>query len=458
MIPAGDNSTVDFGRPRTTYWLAPGVHTLGTDRYAQIIPGEGASFIGGPGAVLDGMNRNVYAFGQTARHVAIRHLTIRNFGTGLDNFNEGVVNHDAADGWIIERNTISDNDGAGVFVGDDNVVRSNCLRNNGQYGLSAYSEDGVSGIEIDHNEIAGNNVDDWESRIEGCGCAGGAKLWEVAGAVITDNWIRDNHGVGLWGDTNNRDVLVAGNLFEGNDDEAFWYEASYNATIRYNTFVRNALVKGKRYASDGDDFPVAAVYLSEAGGDARVDGQPRIDISHNHFEDNWGGVTLWENADRFCGSPANTSTGSCTLGGSASPSTCVAPTIDSQPYYSDCRWKTQNVHVHDNEFWVDPAAIGCSATLYCARSAVVSNYGTFPSWSPYHGDAVQDAITFHQHNRWYRNDIRRTVALPGLRDRADARLVRLACGAVRAGRLELALLRDRRAAPISLRHGLVYRP
>ena len=48
------------------------------------------------------------------------------------------------------------------------------------------------------------------------------------------------------------------------------YEASYNARIRNNVFVRNA---PSRVASSpsGDNFPVAAVYLSEAGSDARVD-------------------------------------------------------------------------------------------------------------------------------------------------------------------------------------------
>ena len=29
--------------------------------------------------------------------------------------------------------------------------------------------------------------------------------------------------------------------------------------------------------------------------------------------DNWAGVVAWENADRFAGSPANTSTGNTTL-------------------------------------------------------------------------------------------------------------------------------------------------
>ena len=31
------------------------------------------------------------------------------------------------------------------------------------------------------------------------------------------------------------------------------------------------------------------------------------------FIDNWGGVILWENSNRFCNSPDNTSTGYCTL-------------------------------------------------------------------------------------------------------------------------------------------------
>lgn len=35
--------------------------------------------------------------------------------------------------------------------------------------------------------------------------------------------------------------------------------------------------------------------------------------------------------------------------------------------------------------------------------AVLSNYGTFPSWSPYQETVVQDAITFRQDNHWHSN-------------------------------------------------------
>ena len=39
VVPAGNNSSVDLEQAGKTYWFAPGVHTLGTGEYSQIIPG-----------------------------------------------------------------------------------------------------------------------------------------------------------------------------------------------------------------------------------------------------------------------------------------------------------------------------------------------------------------------------------------------------------------------------------
>jgi hypothetical protein len=132
VVPAGDNSTFDFNRPGVTFWFAPGVHTLGGELYGQIIAQPNTSYIGGPDAVIDGQNLNKYAFTKDVSGVTVRYLTIRNFGTGFDNNDEGVVNHDAGSDWVVEYNTISDNDGAGLFVGSGNVVRFNCHKDNGQ--------------------------------------------------------------------------------------------------------------------------------------------------------------------------------------------------------------------------------------------------------------------------------------------------------------------------------------
>ncbi|MEU7644889.1 right-handed parallel beta-helix repeat-containing protein [Streptomyces huasconensis] len=385
--------------PHTTFWLRPGKHRLAPDRYAQVIPKKGNRYLGAPGAVLDGRKTNQYAFGGTARDVTIRHLTVQRFVAPPD---EGVVNHDSADGWVIEHATIQYNSGAGLMAGARQRVRASCLRENGQYGMNAYKARGqISGLVVEGNEIVGNNTGDWERRRKGCGCTGGIKFWAVDGADVRGNWVHDNRGTGLWADTNNNDFRIEGNLLEANDGAALIYETSYNAVIRKNTIRRNNWVEGRRYADRGDTFPFATLYVSESGGEPRVKARTdKIEIHRNVLEDNWSGITLWENADRFCNSPANTSSGDCTLL-VKDTDRCARPAIARAPLYADCRWKTQRVDVHDNRFVLDKSTVDC--TVKCDRMAVLANYGTYPDWSPYQGERVARAITREQHNRWHDN-------------------------------------------------------
>ncbi|MGW3040382.1 right-handed parallel beta-helix repeat-containing protein [Kitasatospora sp. NPDC001159] len=385
--------------PNTTFWLRPGTHRLEPDRYAQVIPKDGDSYLGAPGAVLDGGKTNQYAFGGTAGDVAVRYVTVQGFVAPQ---NEGVVNHDSADGWVIEHATIQNNSGAGLMAGARQRVRANCLRGNGQYGLNAYKAGApVSDLVVEGNEITGNNTDDWERRQQGCGCTGGVKFWAVNGADVRGNWVHDNRGAGLWADTNNNDFRIEDNVLEANDGAALIYETSYNAVIRNNTIRRNNWVEGRRAADRGDNFPYPTVYLSESGGEPRVPARTdKIEIDRNVLEDNWSGITLWENADRFCNSPANTSSGVCTLL-VKNTDRCAQPTIATAPLYADCRWKTQRVDIHDNRFVLDPSVVGC--TVKCGLMAVLANYGTYPDWSPYKGEPVADAITGKQQNRWHDN-------------------------------------------------------
>src|SRR5262249_32638916 len=148
--------------PHTTFWFAPGVHTLGAGEFAQIIPGEGNVYIGAPGAIISGQGQNASAFTSSAPNVTIEYLTIQDFSS-----HEGqmVVNHDGAPGWIIKYNTIKDNLwGAGVGLGTDTVVSQNCLTNNGEYGFSSICESncdpvtgGPSNITLTDNEISFND-------------------------------------------------------------------------------------------------------------------------------------------------------------------------------------------------------------------------------------------------------------------------------------------------------------
>jgi len=399
-VDADLSAKTEANPPGTTFWLATGTHTLGTSEFGQVVPKDGNTYIGAPGAILDGRGVNRYAFTQQAENVTIKHLTVQGFEAPR---NEGVVNHDSGNGWVIEHNTIQNNGGAGMMAGARQVIRHNCLRDNGQYGINAYqADDGITDLVVERNEIAGNNTDNWELRTPGCGCTGGVKFWAVNGADVRGNWIHDNRGAGLWADTNNNDFLIEGNLIEGNDSEAIFYETSYNAIIRDNTIRNNAMVKGKRFADEGQRFPVAAIYLSEVGGEPLVPARTdRIEIHGNVLENNWSGITAWENADRFCNSPANTSGNDCTRLVPSIPQ-CSQPGISQPPLYDHCRWKTQRLDIHDNTFRFDPEVVGCAGGR-TGRMAILSNFGTYPDWSPYQGRVIQQSITFEQQNRWRSN-------------------------------------------------------
>jgi hypothetical protein len=419
VIHAGDDSDTALAhnwtiRPNTTYWFAPGRHTFGSGAYSQIAPANNDVFIGAPGAILDGQGDNHYAFTGAASNVTINYLTIENFGTGSsakhpsgDNGGQGVVNHDSGRGWVMKHLTVQYNAGAGVFVGTDGILSYSCLRDNGEYGFQGIGRTpgtfNATHLTINHNEVSGNNTWDWESKNGGCGCSGADKFWNVADVSLTDNYIHNNHGPGIWADTDNANFDVENNYVSSNDGEAVIYETSYNLRLAHNTFRRNALVDGPGL----DGFPDPAVYISESGGDSRAPHSygAGIDIVGNSFTDNWGGVVLWENADRYCGSGANTSTGYCTI---VNPSVVTVKNcqnsslIETKPYYHDCRWKTQNVRVSGNQFVFDPASIGsdCTAARYCGFNGVFSEWG---SWKPYFGTVVENHITFGQNNHFVSN-------------------------------------------------------
>jgi hypothetical protein len=414
-VPAGDNSSFEFSSPDTTYWFAPGIHTLGPGQYASIIPGDNDTYLGAPGAVINGETtengktyHNGSAFGGSAEHVTISHLTVENFGTWGGDQQEGTVNHDSGSFWKVDHTTISGNAGAGVMLGSHDTLSYDCLKGNQQYGFSAYSGSGsVIGLLLDHNEIIDNDTYNYEVVDQGCGCSGGGKFWNVINAVVTNNWVVDNKSVGLWADTDNAGFLFKGNYIQGSQGVGLQYEISYNANIEDNTFTGN----GIGYGELGGGFPVSAIYLSESGSDSRVDTdyKNKLLISHNNFSDNWSGIILWENSNRFCGSPDNTSTGYCTMVDpkAASLRTCGdARTIARNPYLSACRWRTQNVLVEQNSFSFDPAAIGKSCTVKngCGYNGIFSEYGSDPYWSPYKGNMIPDDITYHQDNRFTAND------------------------------------------------------
>src|SRR5580658_6910827 len=405
-VAAGDDSALAASAqpPNTTYWFAPGTHTLGSGQFSQLQPGNGDVYEGAPGAVISGQGQNDYAFVSDATGVTIEYLTIEDF---IAPQSEGVVNQNSATGWTIENNTIENNpDGAGVMLGTNDVLTSNCLTENGQYGFQSYSSSGPDNITVTNNEISYNDTANYEASQPGCGCTGGAKFWATAGATVTGNYVHDNYSVGLWADTDNSGFDISNNYIANNYGEGIIYEISYNALISGNTFVKNGLGAGPT----NPGFPTPAIYISESGGDSRVPGSysGSLTISNNSFSDNYSGVILWENANRYCGSSANSSSSNCTL---VDPSTyttssCAANVPSSAPsgnpdYFDNCRWKTQNVSVTDNTFNLNPADIaGCTPATGCGFNGIFSEYGTY---APFDAWVVPNNISNHQNDHFADN-------------------------------------------------------
>lgn len=480
----------------TVFWLAPGAHTLGASQFGQVIPKTGNTYLGAPGAVLDGRNINRYAFTGQAANVTIKYLEIKNFACPLDEF---VVQ--CADNWTVQYCNCHQNTGAALGMGTGSHVSYCWMHDNSQYGFSSYrpavnsgATNAISNITIDHCEVAGNGTLADEINPDGTptynGRNGGCKFWDTNGITLTNNWIHDGNWVGVWADTNNVVCHFENNLVENNKAEGFMYEISYNFLVTNNTFRRNAITKGLNFASRSDNFPVAAIYISEAGGDSgAATTYAASSIESNTFIDNWGDLTLWENADRFCNSPTNTSskvykplghgaslaicnqpttktwTVTLTAGspnfainsgtgleftdegrpisgtGIPTGTTILAPTyagaasgyisagqgvmsanatasgtvtmtvaagsINVDPAYTACRWHTQNIAVKNNSFSHDRTAVLGSNTIPAGvttgKIAVLSQFGSFPSWSPYQGAAIETAITFGQNNVWSNN-------------------------------------------------------
>jgi hypothetical protein len=216
--------------------------------------------------------------------------------------------------------------------------------------------------------------------------------------------LHDNRDPGLWINADNAGFDISGNYVAHNSAEGLIYEISYNAQIDDNTFIDNAWGKGP---GQGLGFPTTALYISESGSDPRVNSayNSSFNVEGNDFIDNWGGVVLWENANRFCSDGYDNA---CTLVDPSvfSISSCGANLATSNAsqnpdYYDNCRWKTQNVNVSDNTFQLTAGNVpDCTEAKGCGFNGVFSEYG---STAPFQATAVEDHITYDQNNHFSDN-------------------------------------------------------
>jgi parallel beta-helix repeat protein len=169
-------------------------------------------------------------------------VTIR--GAGIEKFAYNGINT-AANGWTIDNTEIRyiHFQGIGIYGGSGHVIQDTRVHHCGIIGMTAVEVDDftVQGNEFDHNNYLGAGAR------SGGYHEGAVKILKSHDVVFRDNWSHHNDGDGLWFDFDNYDILIENNVLESNTRNGLHYEASFDATVRYNTIRDNG--------TDWDSFP-----------------------------------------------------------------------------------------------------------------------------------------------------------------------------------------------------------
>jgi hypothetical protein len=283
LSPGGNiQNSVNNNPAGTTFCLAAGTYTQ-----QSVVPKNNDEFIGGYGAVLDGQNTTAHAFSGMASGVVIQNLKIINYNPNAVNLytSDSAVQGDYTYGWIVKNNELAYNWGAGLDLGNYMQIIGNYIHHNSQIGIDSNNISTTTGqnIVVDSNEIAYNNYrHDFDPGWE----AGGTKFWATSNLQVTNNYVHDNIGPGLWSDTDNINTTYANNDIENNTEGGNAHEVSYDAVIR-NNFLKN---NGRVFVYGWLSQP--QILMNSSGGAATTGGQIEITGNTVISGPNAGGIGL----------------------------------------------------------------------------------------------------------------------------------------------------------------------
>jgi parallel beta-helix repeat protein len=244
--------------------------------------------------------------------------------------------------------------GYGIGMGNNTTIEYSCLIGNAQ---GAFNGGGVNDV-ITHDEIRENGLGEYPDTggpggsPYSCGCSGGGKLFYSVNAVITDNWVHNNYNAGIWLDFDNTGADISHNYISENWAEGIFYEASYNANISDNTLVGNGWASNGGWprgvhggscfggvsctggygpiTGDGGGFPYATILISSSSGNSNLASidvpgcvpactvqsnyRGQLLVQGNVLSNNFGGVMVYTDTNRYPGNIDNDSACSIPLG------------------------------------------------------------------------------------------------------------------------------------------------
>jgi hypothetical protein len=378
VVPAGDNtSTATSGAYQVNYaviYFEPGVHKIESAMYT----GHNSAYVGGydqtaGAAVLDGVDGATDGTGRGGARSAEssassgnkvydtwEYLTIKNYASSANNSVMGNVNNGDSDvGDTYKYDTIGPNEygyrggdsppgrgensggGYAIDAGSNTTIEYNCLTHNAQGAFNLVNADSLN---VNHNEISWNGLGEYPD-VSGpgkspyaCGCSGGGKFFYSRNANFVDNYVHNNYNNGIWFDTDNVGANISGNFIAANWGEGIAYEAGYNANISGNTLVGNGWASdgawpkgvggGTCYQGGsctngmgpitgaGGGNPYAAIDLSDSGGNGNIKSRyaGQILVENNALLNNFGGVKVYTDTNRYPGNIDNDSACGIPLG------------------------------------------------------------------------------------------------------------------------------------------------
>lgn len=270
LYPGDDlHAKVAAAAAGTQFVIKAGVH-----RRQTITPKSGMTFIGEPGAVLDGEGVTPYAFETLvtlSSNVTIRGLVITRYAPPSQ---RAAIQGDNGTAWLVADNEISYSAYEGLHPGRRGRVLRNYVHHNLVGGIAGYKSDSTL---IEGNEMAFNGstiINEDPATAE----ASGLKFLRQHGLVVRNNYVHDNLR-GLWFDTGYYGTLVEGNTVLNNAKLGIWIEATYGAVVRNNRAERNG-------------GTTTGGWLGHAG--IQVTNSPDVEVYGNTVLDNMNGIGVME--------------------------------------------------------------------------------------------------------------------------------------------------------------------
>lgn len=378
VVPAGDNTAAalqgSYQVNDAVVYFEPGMHHVERVMYT----GNHTAYVGGytkqlGGAIINGVNGATGGTGKGGSPLASskassgsnvydtwEYLQIENYTASVNNAIMGNVNGGGSDvGDTYKYDTIGPNDygyngtnsrprqgessggGYGIDAGSYTAIEYDCLTHNAQ---GAFNITNAEDVTIAHNEISWNGIGEYPDTTGSgaspfsCGCSGGGKLFFTLNANVVGNYVHDNYNTGIWFDFDNAGANISDNYIASNWGSGIAYEASYNANIAGNVLVGNGWASDHAWpagvgggtclngvpCSDGlgpvtgagGGNPYAAIDLSDSGGNGNLKSRyaGEILVANNSLTNNFGGVKVYTDTNRYPGNIDDDSSCSIPLG------------------------------------------------------------------------------------------------------------------------------------------------